>query len=95
MGEVVFDSPWNFIGEKMANKNYVKDTNCRVFDTPTKIKQCWQHLLFLGSTQQAFIFTDRKNNFGGKDYYYTVRSENGIYIVSLNKKGEIVRITRF
>jgi len=79
----------------MAYKNYVKDMNCRVFDTPTKIKQCWQHLLLLGSQGQAFIFTDRKNNFGGKDYYYTVRSENGIYIVSLNKKNEIERITRF
>ena len=95
MGEILSDSTRNIIGEKMANKNYVKDLNCRVFDTPTKIKQCWQHLLLLGSQGKAFLFTDRQNDFGGKDYYYTVRSENGIYIVSLNRKDEIVRITRF
>ena len=79
----------------MANKNYVKDENCRVFDTPTKIKQAWQHLLFLGSQGRAFVFTDRKNNYGNKDYYYTVKQENAVYIVSLNKKGEIERIVRF
>lgn len=77
------------------SKDYVSDYNNRVFDTPTKIKQCWEHLSKLSVENKAFVFTDRKNNFGGKDYYFSVRAENGIYIVSLNKKQEIVRITRF
>ena len=76
-------------------KDYVSDYNNRVFDTPEKIKQCWNHLTKLSGEKKAFIFTDRKNNNGGKDYYFSVKSENGIYIVSLGKKGEIVKIVRF
>lgn len=77
------------------SKDYVGDYNNRVFDTPTKIKQCWNHLTKLSSENKAFVFTDRKNDFGGKDYYFSVKSENGIYIVSLGKKNEIVKIVRF
>ena len=76
-------------------KNYVLDYNNRVFDTPTKIKQCWNHLTKLSSEKKAFVFTDRMNDLGGKDYYFSVKSENGVYIVSLGKKNEIVKIVRF
>ena len=76
-------------------KDYVSDYNNRIFDTPTKIKQCWNHLMQLSSENKAFVFTDRKNSFGGKDYYFSVRSENGIYIVSLGAKDEIIKIVRF
>lgn len=76
-------------------KDYVSDYNVRLFDTPTKIKQCWNHLSKLGSENKAFVFTDRKNTFGGKDYYFSVPLENGIYIVSLDNKDTIVKIVRF
>lgn len=76
-------------------KDYVSDYNVRIFDTPIKIKQCWNHLSKLSSENKAFVFTDRKNTIGGKDYYFSVRAENGIYIVSLDKKGAIVKIVRF
>ena len=77
------------------SKDYVSDLDVRVFDKPIMIKQCWNHLTKLSGEKKAFIFTDRKNNHGGKDYYFSVRCENGIYIVSLDKNNEIVKIVRF
>ena len=79
----------------MAYKNYVKDENCRVFDTYTKIKQCWNHLFQLLNERKAYPFTERKNEFGASDIYLSVKKENAVYIVSMGKHGEIKKIVRF
>lgn len=76
-------------------KDYISDYNERIFDTPEKIIQCWNYLTKLSGEKKAFLFTDRKNNFGGTDYYFSVKSENGIYIVSLDRKNKIKQIVRF
>lgn len=79
----------------MAYKNYVKDKNCRIFDTYTKIKQCWEHLFKLFNEGKASPFTERENEFGAKDIYISVKMENATYIVSMGSCGEIRRIVRF
>ena len=79
----------------MAYKNYIKDSNCRIFDSKVKINQAWKHLSSLLSNNKAVMFTHRMNSYGGKDYYFSVRSENAVYIVSLEKYGQINKIVRF
>lgn len=76
-------------------KDYVSDYNERIFDTPEKITQCWNYLNKLSGEKKAIIFKDCKNRFGGTDYYFNVKMENGVYIVSLDRKNKIKQIVRF
>ncbi|MBQ8206400.1 MAG: hypothetical protein IJZ77_02975 [Bacilli bacterium] len=79
----------------MAYKNYVKDESCRIFDTYTKIKQCWAYLSKLYDEGKAIPFTERQNEFGAKDIYVAVKMENATYIISMGSNGGIRRIVRF
>jgi len=79
----------------MAFKDYVKDMSVRQFTTATQIKQCWTHLANYWSVGKAIPFTERLNEYNGKDVYFCVKCENGIYIVSLDREDKIVKIVRF
>lgn len=80
----------------MGFKNYVKDENCKVFDTQVKIKQCKEYLEECLDNRVAYQFDEVKNAYGGKDLYISVKTEDGmVYVVSMGYNNRIIKIRRF
>ena len=78
----------------MAYKNYVKDFNCRTFDTPIKIKQCVDFLAEKMLKGVVRSIKRVKNDIGGEDLYYLNIIDNCTYVITLDKDKNITIITR-